>query len=166
MVRIFAITLLIAAAAAAAAGCGGNSAADPVVAPSATTVRVTEWPARDPAEPLWPASARRVQVVVTTYGTDYLVWVVSNGTNLLAVYSVPAEQHDEIHARVHRQAAPAMAFVQLRTSRGSDCPKSRCPTCCYVSTPPGGVVGKPPLDSSFVLETTDAMNRAILREAL
>jgi hypothetical protein len=162
MIRMIAITSLIAFA----VGCGGSSAADPVATPKATAVRVTEWPARNPAQPLWPASARRVQVIVTAYGTDYLVWVVSNGTNLLAVYSVPADQHDEVHARINKQAAPAMAFVQLRTSRGDDCPKSRCKTCCYVSTPPGGVVGEPPLDSGFVLATAEAMNKAILSQAL
>jgi hypothetical protein len=162
MIRMLAIASLIVFA----VGCGGSSAADPVTAPSASTVRVTEWPARDPAQPLWPASARRVQVIVTTYGTDYLVWVVSNGTNLLAVYAVTADQHDEVHARINKQATRAMAFLQLRTSRGDDCPKSKCKTCCYVSTPPGGVVGEPPLDSGFVLATAGAMNKAILSEAL
>ena len=163
MVRTIAFTSLIVFI---ILGCGGSSTAEPVSAAKADPVRVTAWPAREPAAPLWPSSAKRVQVVVTTYGTDDLVWVISNGSHLVAVYHVPADQHDEVHARVNKQTTQAMAFVQLRMSRGGDCPKTKCATCCYVSTAPPGVIGRPPPDVAFVLSTAEAMNKAIPSEAL
>jgi hypothetical protein len=64
--------------------------------PAATTISVTvphdlkaiEWSKRDPDAALFPASARRAQIVITGAWSadDRLIWVVSDRTELRAVY--------------------------------------------------------------------------------
>jgi hypothetical protein len=92
--------------------CGACGAARPPVSepPEPAAARVTELPR--PGEPLWPASARRVQVIVTGVANEpqSLVWVVSEGTNLIAVYRVAAAGYVDAQARIAR-ANPLVTVI-------------------------------------------------------
>jgi hypothetical protein len=83
-----------------AAVCGGCGGSRPPVTPEPSSARVMDWP--PPAQPLWPASARRVQVIVASPpgGASSLVWVVSEGADLIAVYRVAAADYAAAHARI------------------------------------------------------------------
>jgi hypothetical protein len=66
--------------------CGSKPAATTVPVPH--DLKATEWSKRDPDAPLFPTSAVRAQIVVTGAWSadDHLIWVVSDRTELRAVY--------------------------------------------------------------------------------
>jgi hypothetical protein len=190
MVRMIALISLLVSA--FVFGCGGSTASRSLPPPATGSVWIRPWPGAK--EPLWPTTARRVQVVVTPYDADYLVWIVSNGTIPLAVYYATQSQHGEIYARIGQQQPAVMELLQLRTRnahhrvarQGSLCSSCRVaplprppdnlyawqqvsPTSCYTSGPtcPGGPVGEPPPpeDASLVFGTTTATNSVIPNNA-
>src|ERR1041385_90737 len=65
----------------------GSKPATPTV-PVPRDLKAIEWSKRDPDAPLVPAAARRAQIVVTGAWSadDHLIWVVSDRTELRAVY--------------------------------------------------------------------------------
>jgi hypothetical protein len=110
MFRTMSITLLTVSALA----CGSGGANRHVASPEARAIKFTEWSKRDATAPLWPASAKRVQVVVTGgYAEgDHMVWVVSEGTTLLVVYRVAAADYGDALANIVRPtiASPLADF--------------------------------------------------------
>jgi hypothetical protein len=66
--------------------CGSKPATSAVPVPH--DLKAIEWSKRDPDAPLFPATARRAQIVITgAWSTDdRLIWVVSDRTELRAVY--------------------------------------------------------------------------------
>jgi hypothetical protein len=108
MFRTTWITLLTVSALA----CGGANRR--VASPEARAIKFTEWSKRDATAPLWPASAKRVQIVVTGgYAEgDHMVWVVSEGTTVLVVYRVVAADYGDALASIVRPtiASPLADF--------------------------------------------------------
>src|SRR5579862_1214367 len=103
MRRSYGFASLLVSLAAASAGCpggAGGSGAGPtspgdtapaVSLPDPSTVPVADWAARSTTAPLWPATAKRVQIVVTgPLQGEHLVWVVLEGSSLFQVYSATA----------------------------------------------------------------------------
>jgi hypothetical protein len=68
--------------------CGSKPAATTVPVSVPHDLKATEWSKRDPDAPLFPASARRAQIVITGgwSADDRLIWVVSDRTELRVVY--------------------------------------------------------------------------------
>src|SRR5580693_3829458 len=102
MFRTTWITLLTVSALA----CGGANRR--VASPEARAIKFTEWSKRDATAPLWPASAKRVQIVVTGgYAEgDHMVWVVSEGTTVLVVYRVAARRFLQRWPGHHSRSTP------------------------------------------------------------
>src|ERR1043165_9311665 len=135
MFRRIAITAVMAIV---LSSCGGRQVTGLGVFPGSESVRVQPWLAdpNTPPPPLWPVGTRRVQVAITPYeadcGTGSLVWIVSNGRRLLAVYFVPKEQQAQIFPRIGQQGSPAMEVLQLRSRGPHKCTAKHadlCPTC-------------------------------------
>ncbi|HEY0478314.1 MAG TPA: hypothetical protein VGD37_12405 [Kofleriaceae bacterium] len=101
-------------------GCGSSGGTRTVVPPRGS-VKIQTWPGATGA-PLWPASARRVQAIVTSSPRDpyYLIWVVVEGSQLVAVYSVTAADRADMYRRVNEQRPRAISFVQVCTNGDAD----------------------------------------------
>jgi hypothetical protein len=171
--RTISITSLLVLAAVCGA-CGGSR---PPVTPEPASAQVMDWPA--PAQPLWPASTRRVQVIVSSPPGEAhsLVWVVSEGTQVVAVYRVAAAGYTEAQARI-ASAHPLFTVVlhpgtEPRTltapvpggggggSTGSSSGTFQCPggPCIYVPwTPPATGPIIPPNVLRLVLRLGGALD--------
>lgn len=134
MRRSYGFASLIFSLAAASAGCpgaaagpgaGATSPGDPAPAvslPDPTTVPVADWSARSATAPLWPATAKRVQIVITgPLQGEHLVWVVLEGSSLFQVYRADASASAspaEITAAIN-QLAVRDGTVTAPTGAGS-----------------------------------------------
>ncbi|NVB83829.1 MAG: hypothetical protein HOV81_35975 [Kofleriaceae bacterium] len=95
MMKMCSLSLLVVAACAS----GGHK---PVVSPEARDIKATEWSKRDAAAPLWPETAKRVQVIVTGGWSagEHFVWVVAEGTKPVAVYHVGTSDLADMRSRL------------------------------------------------------------------
>lgn len=95
MMKMCSLSLLVLAACAS----GGHK---PVVSPEARDIKATEWSKRDAAAPIWPETAKRVQVIVTGgYATgENFVWVIAEGTKPVAVYHVGTADVADMRSRL------------------------------------------------------------------
>jgi hypothetical protein len=173
MMRTLSITSLLVLAVA----CGACGPARPPVTPEPAAEPVTELPA--PGRPLWPASAPRVQVLLSSAPDGARVWVVSDGTNLIAVYHVASADLADAQARI--ASAHPLLIVILHPGSAPPTPPSppasgsvaislpACPPgvpCMYVpGSPPANGPIVPPNVVQLVLRFTsvlDAIHRAWL----
>lgn len=132
MMRTITICLLMASLLA----CGGQP---PPTAPAMrATEKLTDWSRRDTSAPLWPASARSVQIIITDAWAegDRLIWVVTDGSKLYAVYNARAGDVADLKARVDTTRPTAQSPL-IKLSEGGQGIVIGPPP------PPGGPVGDP-----------------------
>ena len=98
--------------------CGCGAPPKPTLPPRGS-VKIQPWPT-DRADPLWPATARRVQAIITSSPRQpyYLLWIVEAGRKVLAVYAVKFDDRDDLYAKLRIQRPGPISVVQGCTSQG------------------------------------------------
>lgn len=106
--------LMTCAVTACAAGAAGPTtarlAAPPPPSQRVLATKVAAWQSRDPAPLTLPAQARRVQLIITPGWArdEHYAWLISGGTELIAVFRCTTTQRSEIFDAASRLVMPTV----------------------------------------------------------
>jgi hypothetical protein len=151
MLRTISITLLTLSM----AGCGGGRHRD-AASPEPRAMKATEWSARDAAAPLWPATAKRVQLIVTSAWSagDHFVWVIGDGTKPIAVYHAGPKEIADVMSRLGELVKAEVESPLLAISHGGQGIVIGPPP-----PPPDGPLGIPPYVVRAVVDYAGQLDR-------
>jgi hypothetical protein len=137
------------------AACGGG-AHKTVATPDARGITATEWSKRDASAPLWPATATRVQIIVTSGWSagEHFMWVIAEGTKPVAVYHVGAPDFSDMRSRLADAVKAEEKNPLLSISNGSQGIIIGPPP-----PPPVGPIGFPPRVIKAVLDYAAHLDR-------
>src|SRR4051794_16807280 len=84
-----------------------HTAAPPKASPAALATQPVDWAKRDPSAPLVPPSVKHLQVVITPgwSNQDHYAWLVSEGTEVVGLYRLTANDVGQLIAEATRSYA-------------------------------------------------------------